>query len=473
MKSELKKTLSARHIGMIALGGSIGTGLFITSGASIATAGPIGTLFAYALISIMVFFVMTSLLEMAAHSPCPGSFCTYSSRYVNAGFGKAMSVNYYFSWASALALELSAIGIIMQFWFPNTPILLWTGLFFVLMIIANIFKVRVYAEFKYWITIIKISAIILFLIIGTLLIFGVIGTHPIGFDYWIHSHFSPSNGLTGIFVTFIYAALSFQGTELFGVAAGEAKNPEKTLPKASRTIFWRIIIFYLCTMAVIGLLIPHTDPRLLNADQHNIAMSPFTIIFNQVGFKYAASFMNFIILVAIFDAANSDLYSATRILFAMAENKEAPALFTRLSKHGVPFIALAFTALFGAASFLMSVFGSSVVFLWLVNLSTLAGIIAWIGIAISHYKFRDYLKMTNQSLKSLPYLAKAFPFGPLFAVTVCCIVIAGQWVVLAYTHQLTLTNVLSTYTLLPILIWIGWRENKKQTKTAAQPMVQT
>lgn len=464
-RNSLQKKLKSRHLSMIAIGGSIGTGLFVASGGAIHTAGPVGALVAYSMIAIMVYFIMTSLGEMAAYMPSPGSFCTYAKKFVGSSFGKAMSYNYYFNWSITIAAELSAATIIMSYWFPHTPILVWTSIFFGMIVILNLLSVQIYGECEYWLSILKVIAILAFIVIGALLIFGVIGhAHNVGFSNWSTGHHGFYGGWSGLFVTFVLAAFSFQGTELVGVAAGESDSPSSSIPRAIRTIFWRILLFYLLTMLIISTLIHYTDPRLIHANTQHISMSPFTIILSSSGLHHAASLMNFIILIAVLSAANSDLYSATRILFSMSKKGEVAPIFSKCTVRGIPIYALLFTAMIGATVFLTSIFGRGQVFFWLINLSTLAGIIAWIGIAISHYGFRMHLKRKNQSPHSLPFYAKLFPFGPIFSIVICVVIILGQIVVLNFQHHLNWTNLLSTYLLIPIIILIGIVDSKSKAK---------
>ena len=213
---------------------------------------------------------------------------------------------------------------------------------------------------------------------------------------------------------------------MIGIAAGESEDPEKNIPKAVHSIFWRILLFYLGAFVVIGFLIPYTDPNLLNTDVENISISPFTLVFERFGLVAAASVMNAVILTAVLSAGNSGLYVSTRMLYAMAKTGQAPKIFLKLNKRGVPTNALFATAIFGLAAFLTSLIGEGKAYDWLVNISGMAGFITWIGIAICHYRFRRAFKAQNKDLSALPYKASLFPFGPILALILCIIVTAGQ-----------------------------------------------
>ncbi|MCX7125398.1 MAG: amino acid permease, partial [Gammaproteobacteria bacterium] len=257
--SELRRQLSTRHLSMIALGGTLGTGIFLTSGSALYIAGPLGAVLAYLVMGMMVYFLMNSLGEMSAYKPVSGSFCEYSSNYVSKPFGFAMGYNYWFNWAITIAVELIAAALVMGFWFPHVPQIEWCVLFFLGIFSLNILSVKSYGETQYWMSLIKVIAILVFIVIGVLVIVGFNAQHKaIDFHNWNQGHFH--NGFSGLFEVFLLSGFAFQGTELIGVAAGEAKNPEKSIPRAIKQIFWRILLFYVVIMLIISLVIPYTDP---------------------------------------------------------------------------------------------------------------------------------------------------------------------------------------------------------------------
>jgi lysine-specific permease len=253
----LHRVLKQRHLSMIAIGGAIGTGLFVASGSAIAQIGPGGAVLTYLLIGIMVYYIMTSLGELAAFMPVAGSFSTYASRYVDRGFGFALGWNFWFSWAVVVAVDLVASQLVMAYWFPDVPGILWSGLFLLLMVGLNAFSARGFAEAEYWFALIKVLAVVAFLITGVLILFGIISNgHVPGFENWT----TGDAPFVGNFATFVGVAMivaySFQGTELVGVAAGESENPRENVPRAIRQVFWRILLFYVLAIVVIGFLIP-------------------------------------------------------------------------------------------------------------------------------------------------------------------------------------------------------------------------
>ncbi|MFF2457745.1 amino acid permease [Peribacillus simplex] len=454
----VKRKLKARHMTMIAIGGSIGTGLFLASGATIQSAGPGGALVAYACIGIMVYFLMTSLGEMATYMPVSGSFSTYATRFVDPAFGFALGWNYWFNWAVTLAVEIAAAAIIMKFWLPDVPSLIWSGLFLGIVFTLNALSIKSYGESEYWFALIKVIAIICFIIIGLLTIFGVFGGKVIGFENFTMDEAPFKGGFLSIISIFLIAGFSFQGTELVGIAAGESENPEKNVPNAIRQVFWRILLFYIGAILILGLLIPYTSPSLLNGDVENISVSPFTLVFERAGLAFAASVMNAVVLTSLLSAGNSGLYASTRMLWSMAKDKQAPQFLAKVNRRGIPMNALILTTLIGGLAFLTSIFGDHV-FTWLLNASGLTGFIAWIGIAISHYRFRLAYVAQGGDLNELKYKAKWFPLGPILSFVLCMGVIAGQNYQAFLSGSIDWYGVAVSYIGLPIFlaIWSGYK----------------
>lgn len=462
---QLKRQLGARHLNMIAIGGSIGTGLFLASGATIANAGPGGALLAYCLIGIMIYFLMTSLGELATHNPTSGAFFTYGSKYVEGGFGFALGWNYWYNWAITVAFELVAVQFIMKFWFPDIPGFYWSALFLAIVFGINALTVRGFGESEFFFSLVKVIAIIAFIVIGIAMIVKIMMTPGmVTFNNWTKGEAPFVGGFQALIGVAMIAGFSFQGTEMVGVAAGESKDPKKTIPLAIKQIFWRILLFYVVCIFIIGTLVAYDDPRLLQAaSDENIALSPFTLLYEQAGFAFAASLMNAVILTAILSAGNSGMYSSTRMLFDMAREGRAPKWFAKLDVRGVPMNALYATTAIAALCFLTTFIGEQEVFNWLLNMSGMCGFIVWLGIAISHYRFRKGYLAQGYKLEDLAYRAKFFPFAPWFAFILCTIVVLGQ------NYQAFLNGdilgVLSTYISIPLflIIWLSykWKHNSK------------
>ncbi|HCJ4528790.1 TPA: amino acid permease [Listeria innocua] len=471
---EIRRDLKTRHLSMIAIGGSIGTGLFLASGNAIHTAGPGGALVAYIAIGIMMYFLMTSLGEMATYMPVSGSFSTYASRFVDPAFGFALGWNYWFNWAITLAVDISTAAIIVQFWLPNTPAWLWSAIFLLLIFGLNALSVKAYGESEYWFSIIKVATVIIFLIVGVLTIVGILGGEVIGFSNFTAGDAPFKGGFFAILGTFLIAGFSFQGTEMVGIAAGESATPEKSVPKAIKQVFWRILLFYIFAIFIIGMIIPYTNPNLLSAEATDVAISPFTLVFEKAGLAFAASVMNAVILTSVLSAGNSGLYASTRMLWAMARDKKAPKFLGKVNRRGIPMAALIVTTIVGAMTFITTLTeNGTVIYTWLLSASGLTGFIAWVGIAISHYRFRKAFIKQGHDLNELKYKAKFFPFGPILALILCILVIVGQdyaaFLKPEFTNPAWWQKIGISYIGLPIFL-IFWLSFKFTNKTKVIPL---
>ncbi len=420
--SHLEQQLESRHVNMIALGGAIGTGIFLTSGYAVAIGGPGSALLAYVIMAIIVYFLMTSLGEMSTYQPTAGTFCEYSNQYVGRSFGFAMGYNYWLNWAITIATEVSAAAIIMGYWFPAVDATLFSILFFALIFLFNIFSVKVYGEMEYWLSLMKVAVIILFIVLG---IYTVLHQPHFGLPNWHIGDAPFHKSWMGFIMVFLFAGFSFQGTELVGVASGETKNPEVNLPKSIKRVFWRLALFYILSMAIISLLIPYTDPRLMS---QTVSTSPYTLIFGNYLSHYAGGFINLVILIAVLSAGNASMYSSTRILWYLGKTKQAPSCFMRVTSYGLPLFALIVTALVGSLVFISSYIGNGVLFGYLVQISSLSGFIAWFGIALSHYQFRRKFLPALGGVTILKYRAKFYPYAQVISMIVIAIIICAQCV---------------------------------------------
>ncbi|WP_313332522.1 amino acid permease [Comamonas sp.] len=475
--NELRRDLKARHLSMIAIGGSIGTGLFVASGATIAQAGPGGALLAYGVIGLMVYFLMTSLGELAAFMPVSGSFATYGARYVDEGFGFALGWNYWYNWAITIAVDLVASQLVMAYWFPDVPGYWWSALFLMLMVALNAISVRGFGEAEYWFAAIKVTTVLVFIALGVAMIFGILKGGPTNGVWgaianWQVADAPFAGGFAALIGVAMIVGFSFQGTELIGIAAAESENPAKNIPRAVRQVFWRILLFYVLAIAVIGSLVAYTDPHLLRNDVGDISVSPFTLVFEKAGLLSAAVIMNAVVLTSVLSAGNSGMYASTRMLYTLACQGMAPRIFGRLSRHGVPVMALLATTVMAGLCFFSFLFSPQTVYLWLLNLSGMTGFIAWLGIAISHYRFRKGFLAQGHQVSQLPYVSPWFPFGPIFAFVLCLVITLGQNYEAFLKDQIDWGGVVATYIGLPVflLIWWGYRLAKGSRTVAYADM---
>ncbi|KAF9430571.1 hypothetical protein BGZ94_006059 [Podila epigama] len=476
-ESGLQRNLKARHLTMISLGGTIGTGLFLASGGSIADGGPGFSLLAYALIGTMVYCFMSSLGEMATYLPITGSINAYGTRFFDPALGFMLGWCYWFSWSITLATELVASSLIISYWVSaeQCPGWVWSVVFIVVLTSLNLTTVKAFGETEYWLSLIKVLAVIVFIIVGFLYLGGAVGRPLLdgmpepGSAVFGMQPFK--GGFAALFSIFLNAGFSFQGAELVGIAAGETKNPRKNVPRAIRTVFWRILLFYVLTIMLIGMCIPHDNEELANPDG-DIKSSPFTRVFVSAGIKVGADIMNAVILVAILSAGNSGLYASSRALHTLSKEGNAPAFFGYVNRYGVPVYCVLATALVGCLAFIVSLpqVGQGAAYDWLLSLSSTTGFIAWLGIAFCHIRFRMAYKAQGRNLDDLPFRSRLYPFGAIYTLVICLIILLGQGYFAFSEDTIEIKAVLSAYVTIPavLLLYFG---NKFWAKTKIIPLV--
>lgn len=414
----LSRTLSSRHLQFVAIGGTVGTGLFIGTGGALAKAGPVSLLIAFIFIGTVVYSVMTALGEMAAYIPVTGAFTVYASRFVDPTVGFSMGWIYYWTWIVTYALELTVAGVIIQYWpgASHISIGVWVAIFWVVFTGVNFLPVRSLGELEMYLSSIKVITIIGFIIFAICVNAGVGDTGYIGFSNWQDP--GPFNeylveGATGKFVGFwavlVTAGFSFQGAELVGVGAGETANPRKTIPSAIRWTFWGIMTLFVATVFFIGLNVPYTNAA-LSIGGNDASGSPLVITAKLAGVPVLPDIINAVLLTAVLSAALSNVYSSSRILVAIAEEGHGPKFLTRCNRWGSPYWAVFISSLFGFLAFLNLSQDGSVVFDWLLNLTAVAGFIAWALINVCHIRFMRALKAQGIPRENLPYTAPLQPY---------------------------------------------------------------
>jgi lysine-specific permease len=472
----LERSIGSRQLTMIAIGGAIGTGLFFASGGAISRAGPGGAMLAYAVMAVAVYCMMQSLGEMGTELPIPGSFEAYAERFIDPSMGFAVGWNYWFSWVVTLAAELVAGALIVQFWFPNSNSTLWVMGFFTMLLALNLLSVRAYAEAEYWFASIKVVTVIIFLAVGVLVITGMLGDHA-GLHNWTlrdpasGTHAPFVGGPTAVLLVFLVAGFSFQGTESVGLAAAETADPVRNVPKAIKTVFWRILLFYIGSIFVVGTLIAYNNPNLLNGDEGHIAYSPFTMVFEHLPRfgRYAADIMNAVILSSVLSCGNSSMYVASRMLYAMAHSGKAPGLFGRLNRRGVPVTALLATGLFSATAFFASLVGDQKIYQIFYNASGLSGFVIWLGIAVCHLRFRRAWVAQGRRLEDLKFRAKFYPYGPWLAVALFTVVLFGANIGVFQAPAFSWFDFITSYLTIPIFIAL-YLGHKISNKTRLVPL---
>ena len=341
---------------------------------------------------------------------------------------------YWFSWAVTFAVELSVVGQVIFFWTEKVPILAWISIFWVLLTTFNMFPVRYYGEIEFWIAFTKVLSIIGFIIFCICMVCGAGPYGPFGFRYWknpgawgpgIISSKKNEARFLGWVSSLINAAFTYQGTELIGVTAGEAANPRKTVPKAINKVIFRILIFYILSLFLIGLLVPYNDSKLTSITTY-VSQSPFIISIQNSGIPFLDSLFNGAILITIISAGNSNVYVGSRILYGLAKNGSAPKFFKKTTKTGVPYVSVLTTSMFGSLAYLELSTNGGTVFEWLLNIVSIAGFFAWLLISVAHVRFMKVLQYRGISRDDLPYKAKLMPWLAYYAIFFIIVIIITQ-----------------------------------------------
>ncbi|TCP31309.1 arginine:proton symporter (AAT family) [Scopulibacillus darangshiensis] len=404
---------------MIALGGVIGSGLFLSTGLTLNQAGPGGAVLAYLIGGLTMYLVMLCLGELSVVMPVAGSFQMYAAKFIGPATGFMIGWMYWFSWALTVGLELTSAGILMQRWLPNSPVWVWVIVFGCLLFFLNSLSAKSFGESEFWTAGVKVIAIVLFIILGGAAMFGLIdmkgeASTPL-FSHFVDDGGLFPNGITAVLLTMIAVNFSFQGTELIGITAGESENPGETIPKAIKNTGWRIIIFYVLTVVILASLIPWKQAGALE--------SPFVTVLDKIGVPFAADIMNFVILTAMLSVANSALYATTRMLWSLSSQSMASPIFKKLKRNGVPFNALIASLAVAGLSLLSSVFAADTVYAWLLSASGVTAVIVWISISASQFFFRRRFVAEGGKLEDLKFRTPLYPLVPILGFTLNSIVV--------------------------------------------------
>ncbi|WP_287903529.1 amino acid permease [Arthrobacter sp.] len=411
----LRRSMDTRHLVMIGLGGVIGSGLFVSSGYTISQAGPLGAVIAYLIGAVVVYLVMACLSELAIAYPVSGAFHIYAARTMGPATGFTTAWLYWLTWAVAIGSEFTAAGVMMQRWFPDVPVWIFCLIFAAVLFTMNAISSRVFGESEFWFAMIKVAAVVGLIILGGA---ALIGFHPAAQGHYPHlfENFNTPgglfpNGFTGVMVTVLAVLFAFSGSELIGVAAGETADPVRSVPRAMRTTVLRLVIFFIGAITVIAATIPY--------DKAGLDESPFVTVFSELGIPYAADIMNFVVITALLSAGNSGLYSCARMLFSLADEGHAPKAFAKLTKRGIPLIALLVSLVGGLASLVSSIVAPTTVYLVLISIAAFATVAVWMSIAASHFFHRRAFVRNGGDVRTLPYRAPFFPLVPILAFTAC------------------------------------------------------
>ncbi|MFW0108229.1 amino acid permease [Rothia sp. P7181] len=423
--SALRRGLSLRHILFIALGSAIGTGLFYGSASAISLAGP-SVLLAYMIGGAAVFMVMRAMGQMALAHPVSGAFSEYATRYLGPWAGFTTGWTYAFEMALVAIADVTAFAVYMQFWFPSSPAWVWIGVVLLLIMAINLVQIKAFGESEFWFTTIKVGAIIAMIAGGIVLM--LVGTQSVAgntasiTNLWSHGGFFP-HGIAGFVACFTVVMFAFGGIETIGIAAGEAENPQVSIPKAVNTTPVRILLFYVLALTVIMSLIPW--------NQIQGQSSPFVQIFSALGIPAAAHILNFVVLTAAVSAINADVYGAGRMLYGLAQQKMAPQTFTRTAKNGVPYMTVVCTGLVLIVGVFVNVFFENA-FLVVASLATFATVMVWVMILLSHIAFArksQHNVSSRGSYVALAFMAFIVLQFAFFADTRLALVVGSIWCV--------------------------------------------
>ncbi|KAI9616166.1 hypothetical protein KEM48_005425 [Puccinia striiformis f. sp. tritici PST-130] len=476
---EVHRKLKQRHISMIAMAG---TGLFLGSGQSLRHGGPVGTLLGYISMGAVGFSMQVALGEMVTMFPVTGAIPHYAERFFDPAMGFAVGVNMWFAATIALAAEITAAAIVVQYWDSTTPSWIYITIFLVTICAINVAGVRWYGEAEFFFSAIKLMVILLLIIVGIILDLGGGPTHDrIGFRYWIEpGPFVELNGILGplgrflgFWTVFIQAAYSYLGVESVAIIAGEAENPRKTIPKAIKRVFFRILIFYIGGVTVAGLLVPSNSAQLASVRGHGTAhASPFVIAINNGGIKILPDIVNAVILLAAYSTGNTALYCGSRILHGLAFRSMAPSLFRKCTKSGLPILALIPTAAGGLLAFLRLNNSGAAVFHWLTRMSAITGLCTWLCILVSYLRFYDGMKYHGINRNNLAYKAPFQPYLSYFGVIMIILVIFFSGFEVFLKGNWSTPNFVTNYiTIVGYFLLFAFWKVKKRSKLVRAPQM--
>ncbi|KAL1305340.1 hypothetical protein AAFC00_002238 [Neodothiora populina] len=464
-QNALKRELKGRHMQMIAIGGSIGAGLFVGSGGALSNGGPGSLVICFIIIGVMLLFTVQALGELAVLYPVNGAFFTYSCRFISESWGFAMGWDYAIQWLTVLPFEITAAGVTISFWPEGAKVNIgvWIAVFLVALSAIQIFGVRGYGEVEFVLSVIKIIACVGFIILAAIIDCGGVPTDDrgyIGARYW-HNPGAFRNGFKGFCSVFVTASFSFGGTELVGLCAAEAANPKKALPQATKQVFWRITFFYVVCLFMVGLVVPSDNENLLNASGANTKYSPFVIAINLAGIKALPSIFNVVITLSVLSVANSCAFASTRTMQALALRGMAPKFLMYIDKSGRPLPCIIIQLLFGLLAFVNEATAGTTFFSWLLALSGLANFFVWGSICLSHIRFRRAWRLQGHSLDELPYKAAFGVWGSYVGLTlnILCLIASFYVALFPLGGSPNAESFFESYLAAPIILvlYIGWK----------------
>jgi L-asparagine transporter-like permease len=408
----LHRRLGQRQLTMMAIGGAIGVGLFLGSSVTIHLAGP-GVILSYLLGAGIALIMSYALTEMAVVHPVAGAFGVYAEKYLNHWAGFSVRATYGIAQIIAIGAEVTAAGIYISYWFPHVPQWIWVVLVSAALVAVNSMQVNRLGEFEYWFAMIKVAAILTFIIVGIAMIFGIGPRHAVGLaNFTQHGGFLPA-GWKGVWLSLTITVTSYMGVEIIAVTAGEAERPQVTIPRAMRKIVYRLIFFYVLAIAIMVAMVPWDQIG------NSLSGSPFVTAFAAARIPFAGAIMNFVVLTAALSSVNTNLYLSTRMLFSLGRGNHAPGWLGKVSRNGVPHRALLASTGGIVAAILLAIFAPQNAFLLLYGVAVAGMLFVWLVILATHMRFRKAI--TRDQLLSLPM---RLPLHPFFTVVNILLLIA-------------------------------------------------
>ncbi|PPJ53594.1 hypothetical protein CBER1_00396 [Cercospora berteroae] len=463
--------LKSRHIQFIALGGTIGTGLFLGIGKAFAQAGPLSVLLGYSITGIAIYFMMQCLGEMATWLPLPGAVPQYAARYVDPAMGFAVGWNNWYSNALILCAEISAASVVIGFWNDSINQAAWISIILVVIVLLNVFAVSIYGEAEFIFASIKIITIVGLLLLALIIdLGGAPNGDRLGFRYWRHPWVPMKDYIStgdagrffGFFSVLANAAFSYGGVEMVAVAAGEAENPRKNIPKAVRRVFWRILFFYVLGSLAIGVIVPADDDRLLSGGA-GAASSPWVIGIVRAGIPVLPHIINAVILTSATSSGNAFLYTGSRYLFALAQNRQAPRFLLTCTRAGVPIYCVLITASIGLLTYMTVSSGAANVFGWFQTLTTITSVITWVNILVAYIAFRKALAAQGVDRKTLVFKSKWQPYTAYIPLAFFLIIIVFNGFAVFTEGRWSAQDFVTAYICGPIYItfFLVWKVVKR------------
>ncbi len=431
-QNQLQKGLKKRHMTMIAIAGVIGAGLFMGSGSVIHLAGP-GAILSYLFAGLIVVLVMRMLGEMASVNPTSGSFAHYAHQAIGPWAGFMIGWLYWFFWVIAIALEATAAAAIIQYWYDGMPLWLLSLIVTVALTATNILSVKAFGEFEYWFSLIKVVSIIIFLGLGAAMILGIVPNfESAGMSNLIGQGGFLPNGFGAVLMGIVVVIFSFMGTEIVAIAAGESEEPHAAVRKATNSITWRILLFYVGSIAVVVTLLPWHSSSILT--------SPYVAVLDYIGIPAAAQIMNFVVLTAVLSCLNSALYATSRMVFSLAQKGEAPKSFLKLNKRGSPVNAILAATFFSYIAVIMNYVSPDKVFLFLVNSCSAITLILYLIISGSQLRMRRKIERENPELLTVKMWL--FPYLTYFTILATTGLLIAMFFINSMRSQILFTCVI-------------------------------